>query len=133
MMQKIKVLSKHKILRYLVVGGSAFVFEMSVLFILKIVLNFSPIKSVAISFWFGFVFTFLAQKFVTFKTEEAHVHPLHKQTIGYTLLIAWNYLFSIVLVHLLAIHLGVFVTRTIAIIIMMFWNFQIYKILFKTK
>lgn len=132
MRSKINKLRKLKFIRYLVVGGSAFVLEMAILYIFKNVLNLGPVQSVAISFWISFVYVFLAQKHVTFKTEETHAHPLHKQTIAYSILVAWNYFFSLITMHIFADHLGVFITRTFAIMVMTLWNFQIYKRIFKT-
>ena len=57
---------KNRIIRYLVVGVSAYALEMAVLFGLHDGVGLSPVESVAISFWFGLVIAFALQKFITF-------------------------------------------------------------------
>lgn len=117
--------------RYIIVGSTAYLFEMATLYGLRIGLGFSPLKSVAISFWVGFIVAFLLQKIVTFKNHEKHARAIAKQLAGYSLLVGWNYGFTLVSVRLLSGTLSVFVIRTLVIMIITSWNFVLYRILFK--
>lgn len=119
------------IIRYLVVGAVAFVIEMSALFILHNVLKFSSVTSVAISFWVGFAIAFILQKMVTFKNYQKSAKALSKQLVFYTILVSWNYVFSLSVVALLSENFSVYALRTGTIIVIICWNFIIYKLIFK--
>lgn len=126
----IRRLLQQRLVRYLVVGGSAYVLEMSVLTYLRYGLDFSPRKSTAISFWFGFVVALILQKFVTFQNHETARHVVLRQTLAYSALVAFNYGFTLLVVTLLQHHLTVVVIRTLTIAIVTVWNFALYKKIF---
>ena len=125
------MIPKSRLIRYLIVGGIAYVLEITVLYLLHYVLGLSSVKAVAISFWFGFVIAFALQKVVTFENYEKRPHILSGQVIGYSLLVAWNYGFTLAAVKVLSNHLSVIVIRTTVIMIVTVWNFVIYKRLFQ--
>jgi putative flippase GtrA len=117
--------------RYIVVGGSAYVFEMSVLFALHRVLGLSDVVSVAISFWAGLIWAFVLQKLVTFRNYEKHAKAVARQVIIYGLLVAFNYGFTLLATRKLSTHYSVFEIRTAVIIITTVWNFFVYRMLFR--
>ena len=119
--------------RYFVVGGFSYICEMLALLIVHDVIGLSSVESVAISFWVGFVIAFVLQKYVTFKNHDHRTHILARQLGIYSLLVAWNYFLSLIVVRLLDKHLSVFIIRTLVIIVIMAWNYFIYKRLFKTN
>ena len=119
------------VIRYLIVGGIAFLIEMGALFVLHNVLKLSPVTSVAISFWVGFAVAFILQKMVTFKNYQKSAKALAKQLVFYSILVAWNYIFSLAVVALLSPRFSVFTIRTCTILIVICWNFLIYKFIFK--
>jgi hypothetical protein len=53
--------------------------------------------------------------------------------VGYGLLVAWNYIFTLGIVKLLADNLSVYGARTLAILLITCWNFIIYRQLFAAK
>jgi putative flippase GtrA len=118
-------------MRYLVVGGLAYVVEISALYLLNHIAGLSPLSSVAISFWIGFFVAFVLQKFITFGNHDKRAHILARQLGLYSLLVGWNYLFTLLLVKLLVGTISVFIVRTIAILIITSWNYGVYKFLFK--
>jgi len=124
-------LSQHQIIRYLFVGGLSFVIEISALYILNQLLHIHPTVSVAISFWVGFVVAYVLQKLVTFKNKERTRRAIAKQLIGYSLLVLWNYLFTLAVVELFQDTLSVLLLRTIVIAITTVWNYVLYKKLFR--
>lgn len=116
-----------QIIRYLFVGGLAYVIEMSSLYVFHEYLNFSAFSAVALSFWVGFLAAFLLQKLVTFKNHDKRTEAILKQLVLYSLLVGFNYIFSLFMVAVLAEHISVFIVRTLTIILVTCWNFYIYR------
>jgi putative flippase GtrA len=127
----LKRLEGRHLVRYLVVGGSAYVFEMTCLFVLKNRLGVSDLKSVAISFWLGLGFAFIAQKLLTFRNKANNLKALSKQMVKYMLLVLWNYVFTLMVVNLLSDSLSVIILRTLVILLVTTWNYKIYSYIFK--
>ena len=119
--------------RYVLIGGAAYALEMAVLLGLHNGLGWAPVMSVAVSFWVGFAVAFVLQKIVVFQNRKHTRHIIAWQVMQYSLLVGWNYLFTLLLAGLVASHVGIFAARTIAIVIITSWNFLFYKIIFKDK
>jgi putative flippase GtrA len=115
------------LVRYILVGGSAYLVEMGTLYGLHHGLGLGPLASVAISFWVGFIVAFVLQKTIVFKNYERGAKVLSRQLGIYSLLIVWNYLFTLVMVKLLSDTFSVFIIRTGVIAIITLWNFYLYK------
>ena len=118
---------QYKIIRYISVGGFSYIFELSVLFFLVEIAHLSETLSVSISFWFGLTTAFLLQKIFAFNNKSHGTALLGKQVFLYALLIIWNYAFTIVLVSSISPIMGLFITRTLALIITTAWNYLIYS------
>ena len=127
----IRTLAKQQIIRYLFVGGFSFVIEIGVLYSLNQGLHLSAAISVAISFWIGFIVAYILQKLVAFQNKEKSRQAITKQIIGYSLLVLWNYSFTLLVVELFHNSISVVVLRTIVIAITTIWNYVLYKKLFK--
>lgn len=123
-------MKNNSLVRYVIVGGSAYMLEMAVLYLLRNQLGLSSVVSVGISFWVGFVVAFTLQKMITFKNYDRKLQTVGKQLAGYVLLVGWNYLFTLMVTTILAKHLSVFVIRSTVIAITTFWNYLFYKRLF---
>lgn len=125
---------RNKLVRYLVVGASAYALEMAVLFGLHDGVGFSPVEAVAISFWFGLVIAFVLQKFITFENHEKGVHVLGRQLVMYACLVIFNYLITLIAVKYFSPKYSVFEIRTAVIALGTIWNYVIYnKLLFKNN
>jgi putative flippase GtrA len=85
------------------------------------------------SFWLGLIFAFIAQKLLTYKNRSSDLKTLSKQMTGYLLLVLWNYLFTLSAVKLLSNTFPVMITRTLVILLVTIWNYQIYRHLFKNE
>lgn len=129
-MNKIQELLKNRFVRYVLVGGTAYCIEIVTIYLLHEVLGLSPVQSVAISFWIGFVAVFGLQKFITFQDYQREKKEIAKQLVGYSFLVAWNYAFTLITVTIFSGKISVFVIRTVVIAIMTTWNFVIYRKLF---
>jgi putative flippase GtrA len=112
--------------RYLIVGGSVYIFELLVIVVAQ-ALGASAVWAVAISFCLGTLVSFFLQKLVTFSDKRMHHRILIPQLIATTLLILWNLGFSVLLTKLLQSHLPAVATRTLALGITTIWNFYLYK------
>jgi putative flippase GtrA len=119
-----------KLIRYILVGGSVYLVEMFALLVLENFLNFSPLSSVAISFWIGFLLAFILQKLFTFGNSDIKHKTVAIQMVKYSLLVLWNYAFSLLMVKLLSFAVATIFIRTISIAIMTIWNFVIYNKIF---
>jgi putative flippase GtrA len=126
----IKKLLKLQYIRYLLIGGTAYVFEIACLLGLQ-KLGLGKLGAVSISFWLGLLVAFFAQKIITFSNKTTDYKNLKKQTLGYALLVGWNFCFTLAMTWLLKNILPVIVIRTIVILIVTIWNYAIYKRLFK--
>jgi len=126
MLNKLRVALQRPGLRYLIVGGSVYVFELAVIVVAQW-WGASPVWAVAISFSLGTAVSFLLQKLVTFSDKRMHHRILIPQLIATALLVLWNFGFSVLLTKLLQNHLPAVVTRTLALAITTIWNFYLYK------
>jgi putative flippase GtrA len=124
---------RKQIIKYVIVGGLAYILEMGALYVFRSMLGLSPVHAVAISFWLGFIAAFALQKIVTFQNYARHPRTLTIQLAGYSALVAWNYLITLLAVKVFANNASVFIIRTIVIIIVTIWNFAIYRYLFHTQ
>ena len=115
------------LLRYIIVGGTSYAIELSVLLLLVHVLHFNTTLAVSIGFWLGLVVSFLLQKFLAFKNTDTRAKRLTIQTVYYALLVLFNYGFTLLFVHLLEPFIDLSIARTLALIITTAWNYIIYK------
>lgn len=125
-MQKIRLLLQRPGYRYLLIGGSVYVFELAVIVIAQ-AWGASAVWAVALSFCLGTLVSFFLQKIVTFGDKRMHHRILLPQLIATTLLVLWNLGFSVLLTKLLEQHVPAVVTRTLALGITTMWNFYLYK------
>ncbi len=120
-----KLLSR-PFVRYLLVGGSAYILELLVIVIARIE-GASNIVAVALSFWVGLVYSFILQKFFSFGDKRTHRKVLLPQMLMAAALVIFNFTFTIVITDLLQHVLPAIITRTVAIAATTIWNFRLYK------
>lgn len=125
-MTNIKELLKRPGYRYLVIGGSVYIFELLVIVVAQR-LGASAPGAVAISFCLGTLVSFFLQKLITFGDTRMHHRILISQLVATALLIMWNLAFSVGLTKALQNHAPAVVTRTVALAITTIWNFYLYK------
>ena len=125
-MSGLKTLLKRPGYRYLIVGGSVYVFELLVIVAAQ-ALGASAIVAVGLSFWLGLVVSFALQKVVTFGDKRTHRKILLPQLAAFSLLVLFNFGFTIAVTKLLANAVPAVACRTIALGITTVWNFYLYK------
>lgn len=112
--------------RYLVTGVSVYLFELLVIIVAER-LGASSILAVGLSFWLGFMVSFAVQKVFTFKDKRTHHRILVPQIMAYTLLVLFNFGFTLLVTQLLVNLVPAVVTRTVALGITTVWNFYLYR------
>lgn len=138
MKQKLKLTTRpgpwlsSQLQRYLFIGLSVYIIEVLVIVVTQH-LGGSAIIAVGLSFWVGLVASFTLQKLITFKDRRSHHSVLVPQAVAYTLLVLFNFGFTILVTNLLTPELPAVFIRTIALGITTIWNFYLYKThIFKT-
>lgn len=122
----------HSVLvRYIIAGFAAYLIEMGALFVLRSVFGLDPVAAVAISFWVGFVAAFVLQKFLAFRQHDARPRVIVRQVVIYSALVAWNYVFTLLVAHFFANVASIFVLRSVVILVVTSWNFAVYRFVFK--
>lgn len=112
--------------RYLVIGGSVYLLELIVIVIAQHY-GASAEVAVSLSFWIGLMVSFALQKFVTFGDKRVHHKILLPQTLAFSLLVLFNFSFTILVTRLLSDWLPVVIIRTLALGVTTIWNFYLYK------
>lgn len=112
--------------RYLVVGVSVYVFELVVI-VLAQHWGASSVMAVGLSFWLGLIVSFGLQKLVTFGDKRLHHRVLIPQAMAFSLLVLFNFGFTVLMAKLLSTLLPAVIIRTLALGITTLWNFYLYK------
>jgi putative flippase GtrA len=117
---------KKPLTRYILVGGSAYIIEIAVIFIAQ-KFGANNILAVALSFWIGLTYSFILQKFFSFGDSRTHHKVLLPQILMVVALVTFNFTFTLATTALLQHMLPAIATRTLAIAITTLWNFYLFK------
>ena len=126
MKTKVQDFLKTSLGKYLIVGGSVYLLELFVIVVAQHN-GASAVLAVGLSFWIGLMVSFGLQKFVTFGDKRTHHKVLLPQFLAVTLLVFFNFGFTLLVTALLKNWLPPVVTRTLALGTTTMWNFYLYK------
>jgi putative flippase GtrA len=112
--------------RYLVIGISVYIFELLVIVVAQ-ALGQSPVVAIGLSFWLGLLVSFLLQKMVTFGDKRMHHKVLIPQIVAFSLLVLFNFGFTLLMARLFRNVMPAVIIRTVALGITTIWNFYLYK------
>lgn len=112
--------------RYVIVGGCTYAFELAVIVVAQDA-GMSAVWSVALSFWFGLLVSFVLQKLITFGDRRTHHRVVLPQIGAFSALVMFNFVFTVVMTKLLQHVMPVVAVRTLALGITTIWNFYLYK------
>lgn len=119
--------------RYLIIGVSVYLFELLVIAVAQW-LGANNVVAVGLSFWLGLIVSFMLQKLVTFQDKRTHHRVLIPQLVAFSLLVLFNFGFTLLVTQLFIGILPAAATRTVALGITTIWNFYLYKTkIFKTN
>jgi putative flippase GtrA len=123
---KIRKLLQRPIVRYLLVGGSVYIFELAVIVVFQHN-GANAVTAVAWSFILGTLVSFALQKIVTFGDKRMHHKILLPQLLATCALVLFNFGFTITVTYLLASIVPAVVSRTVALLTTTIWNFYLYR------
>lgn len=126
MIAKLKNYLERPLHRYIIIGGTVYCFELIVIVIAQM-LGAGPVLAVGLSFWLGLIVSFALQKLVAFSDKRLHHKVLLPQIIAFSLLVLFNFFFTLIVTDVLSPAVPAVVSRTIALGITTIWNFYIYK------
>lgn len=112
--------------KYLVVGILVYLFELLVIFI-ALQMGSNSVFAVGLSFWLGLIVSFGLQKVITFGDKRTHHKILVPQIVAYSILVLFNFGFTLAFTAVLDSYLPAAVLRTLALAITTIWNFYLYK------
>ncbi len=111
---------------YLVVGVSVFLFELLVIWLCQRA-GLSAVRAVAVAYVSGTLLSFFLQKLVTFRDKRMHHKVVGVQLLATTLLVLFNFGFTLLATAVLENLLPAVVIRTFALGATTIWNFYLYK------
>lgn len=135
MIDKTKALSlflyKHHLVRYVLVGGTTFAIDLSLLIFFHQGANIGLAVSTSLAYWISIAYNFILNRYWTFSAGEKE--KLRKHLTSYLILLGFNYLFTLVAVSALS-HIVYFgFAKVIAVAFQITWTYPIYKNVIFTK
>ena len=112
--------------RYIIVGVLIYIFELLVIVTAQ-ALDANSVLAISISFWSGLIVSFFLQKFVTFGDRRTKHRIIIGQIGAFSLLVLFNFGFTLLIAKLLETTLPAIVIRTLALAVTTLWNFYLYR------
>lgn len=112
--------------RYLITGVSVYIFELLVIVVVR-QMGGSAVLATGLSFWLGLIVSFIIQKIFTFGDKRKSASVLGPQLLAFSLLVLFNFGFTLLATSLLDQWLPATVIRTLALGVTTIWNFYLYK------
>ena len=120
-----KLLYRHHLVRYILVGGTTFTLDISLLVFFKTKIHLSLAISTSIGYWVSVIYNFTLNRWWSFSATE--VHSLRRHATTYGILLAFNYLFTLAFISIVS-HVVYFgIAKAMAVIIQTSWTYFIYK------
>lgn len=115
----------HHFVRYLFVGGTTFILDLGILFILHGKLKLNLAGSTSVAYWLSTVYNFNLNRYWTFDSREKDSLKRHITT--YLMLLIFNYLFTVTFVSIVGTHINYLLAKSFAVAIQMSWTYFVYK------
>lgn len=120
-----KTLYRHHFIRYLFVGGTTFILDFGILYVLHGFLKLNLAASTSVAYWVSISYNFALNRYWTFDSREKESLKRHITT--YMALLVFNYLFTVTLVSIVGEHISYVYAKALAVAISMIWTYFIYK------
>ena len=135
--------NRAQFLKYTITGSSSFVLDIATLYLITNYLGVHPAVAVALNQVFILCYVFLMNKYWSFQSKG----QTQKQVIRFTILMIWNYIFSVTWMWLwvdvfkisfffpwLEKDIGYLGGRVVSVWVQVSWNFLLYKFwIYKVK
>lgn len=112
-------------MRYLVVGGSTFIIDLGILYVLHGLLNLNLAASASIAYWVSISYNFTLNRYWTFDARERE--DLLRHIATYIAILVVNYLFTVSFVAIVGLHMNYLAAKALSVIITMIWTYFVYK------
>jgi putative flippase GtrA len=116
---------QHPFIRYVFVGGTTFIIDFSILFILHGKLGIGLVIATSIAYWTSILYNFSLNRNWTFSANEKNA--LSKHILMYGLLLGFNYVFTVVFVSVVSHYIYFGTAKILAVGIQISWTYFIYK------
>ena len=122
-----------EIFRYLIVGGTAFIFDYGTLMLLNKVFGVNYLIAATIAFSIGIAVNYLGSIFFVFQVRS--VHNVHMERVVFILIGIMGLLINDGMLFLLTgkLLIPVEYSKLITQVVVLFWNFTVRKILLFTE
>lgn len=118
-------LYQHHFVRYLAVGGTTFVIDFGLLFLLHGKAGIIIPVATSISYWVSITYNFILNRYWTFDVREKE--SLKRHLVTYMMLLLLNYAFAVTFVTIASHHINYIIAKAIAVLIQMIWTYPVYK------
>jgi putative flippase GtrA len=118
-------LYRHHFVRYLLVGGTTFILDFGILFILHGKLKVGIAAATSVAYWVSIIYNFVLNRYWTFDSREKE--SLQRHITAYFFLLILNYFFAVTFVSYASNHINYIVAKAIAVLIQMIWTYPVYK------
>jgi putative flippase GtrA len=115
----------HHFVRYLLVGGSTFLIDFGLLYLLHGHFNLNLGASTSVAYWVSIAYNFTLNRYWTFDAREKE--SLARHISSYFILLIFNYLFTVTFVSILGEHYNYIAVKALAVGIQMIWTYPVYK------
>jgi len=116
---------RHHFVRYLFVGGTTFVIDIGLLYVLHGKMGIRIGIATSLAYWISIVYNFLLNRTWTFSARDKD--DLRRHLITYLVLLGFNYLFTVIFVSYFSHHINYLLAKVLAVMIQMTWTYYIYK------
>ena len=129
-MERIKALSQRTLIRYVFVGGLAFITDAGTLWLCHGVFDLAIWLSTTIAFAAAFFVNFTLNRVLTFAEQGARDGAVHVQTVKFTILVAINFFVTQAIMNGLtskSVNVNYLVAKVASTAFITIYNFYIYR------
>lgn len=116
-------LSRHPLVRYVLIGGLCFVIDAGLLWFCTSVLGWEVWLGATVGYWTGLLVNFTLNR----TTMSQQSGRLLRQTSRYAALLAANYLITLLVLHVTAAWWPAVVAKTVIVAASTCWNYVLYR------
>jgi putative flippase GtrA len=123
-------LYRHNFVRYLLVGGTTFIIDFSLLAMFHGSFHIRISIATSMAYWVAVLYNFSLNRWWTFSARDKT--NLNRHLVSYLILLSFNYLFTVIFVSLASHSINYLVAKVISVLISTSWTYFVYKnIIFK--
>lgn len=118
-------LYEHNFVRYLIIGGTTFIIDFGLLYVLHTNFSVKIAAATSVAYWVSITYNFLLNRYWTFDIHEKR--SLQKNITTYFCLLIFNYFFALLFVSIFSHLINFMLAKAISVLVQMTWTFYLYK------